>query len=312
MAPTMRMPLRARKRCMVLRLHVNVNFLASTFSPKNGETMPNLSFLYTLPMAMVLFVLVTAVFGGLELGVFLGARQRRREQEKDPEQGGGGLVANSVFAILGLLLAFTYSVALSRYENRKQAVVSEANALGTAFLRAGLMQGGGPELQRALLDYARTRLFTIENAGTPELAKQLLQHTLAAQSKVWSATEKIIRSSQPGPLEISLLSAVNETIDMHTTRLAVMLDILPAEIIWVLLCVTAATMAIGGFSSAVAGRTRRLRLSLLATILSAVLFLIIDFDRPLRGFIKIPQHSLVNTIADMESAMASSEKKPGG
>ncbi len=273
--------------------------------------MLNLSFLYTLPMAGVLVILLVSVFGGLQLGVFLGARRRRIEQEHDPEKGGGDLVQNSVFAILGLLLAFTYSVALSRFENRKHAVISEANALGTAFLRAGLVQSGGPELQRALLDYARTRLITFENAGTPDLAQQLLQRMLATQAKVWSATEGIIRNSQRGPLEISLLTAVNETIDMHTTRLAVMLDILPSEVIWVLLCVTSATMAVGGYSSAVSGKARRLRLNLLAAILSAVLFLIVDFDRPLRGFIKIPQHSLVNTIADMEAAIAASGKKPG-
>jgi hypothetical protein len=117
--------------------------------------------LYRMPIAATLVVFIVILLAALECGFRFGLRRRVSWKDAHSEAGGGGLVQNATLALLGLMIAFTYSFTVSHYETRKRDVIDEANALGTAFLRAGLEEErGGLELQMALLEYARTRVVT--------------------------------------------------------------------------------------------------------------------------------------------------------
>jgi hypothetical protein len=113
--------------------------------------------LYGVPILVSCGLFVTCLLVALEVGYRVGLSKRK--QLKDGEAGGGAIVLNSIFALLSLILAFTYGFTINRYDQRRQSVVNEANALGSAFLRAELFSGpDGLALREALYQYAKTRV----------------------------------------------------------------------------------------------------------------------------------------------------------
>lgn len=254
----------------------------------------------SIPAAGIGFVVVLLV--GLELGYRVGLA--RRKKLEDAEAGGGGVVLTSMFALLGLILAFTYGFTVSRYNQRTQAVIAEANALETAFLRAGLMQGAdAASLQRAILDYARTRVISSQEWATRAGAMAILERSKEAQLLLWPLTERIVKSRPPGAIEASLVVAINEVIDWHTVRLARGVDRLPSSILWMLLLIAAASISVAGFNAGFSGFISRLRMSALTLVLAAVMLIIIDFDRPRRGSIRVTQQPLIWAVTDMEAVV---------
>lgn len=263
----------------------------------------NLPILYDIPIWIngVLFLAVMLL--AFEVGYRIGVRRPR--VFKDEESEGGDFAITAMFATLGLILAFTYAFTVSRHQNRKQVVVDEANAIGTAFLRAGLMPNPeGAELKRALLEYARTRVATAENIASRATVEETIRRSSEAQAKLWPITERIVLSKQPGPIEASLVAAINQVLDINTARITITYERVPQAILFMLLFVSAASLGIAGFSSGRSERFRRWRMTALALVLASVIFIIIDFDYPQQGFIRIPQQPLQSTIAEMEANLA--------
>ncbi len=218
--------------------------------------------------------------------------------------GTGDIALTAMFALLGLVLAFTYSFTISRADHRKQAVIDEANAIGTAFLRAAF----APEPMRAglkslLRDYAGTRLITAETAGTSALARQAIARSLKVQSGLWPVTARIVEYGARGPVEAAIFQSINEFIDMHGKRIAASLDQLPGIVLWMLLFVSGVSLAVAGYNRGLVGNMNRLRMTALALVLAAVMTIITDFDRGLQGFVKVSQQSLKDLIRDMDTAL---------
>ena len=129
-------------------------------------------------MAAIFFITMMIA---LEIAFHVG--RSRRLTWRDPEKGGGGIVQTSLFAVLGLVLAFTYSASLNKYETRKAALVNEANAIGTAFYRADLaVEPGRQELMTSLYEYAQTRTIPSHTVHTPEEFQNIISRTLEKQS----------------------------------------------------------------------------------------------------------------------------------
>lgn len=260
--------------------------------------------LYRMPIAATLVVFILILLAALECGFRFGLRRRVLWKDVHSEAGGGGLVQNATLALLGLLIAFTYGFTVSHYETRKRDVIDEANALGTAFLRAGLeKERGGLELQMALLEYARTRVVTPDRSATAEDDQAMLERTLAAQSKIWPATERVMKAGPVTPMEVSLMSSINEVIDMHTERVTTGFDSLPQVVFWTLLFIAAVAVMIGGFTAGLSGLMCRYRMFAFILVLAATIQLIVDFDRSMRGFISISQKPMISAIADMEARL---------
>ncbi len=99
-------------------------------------------------------------------------------------------------------------------------MTSEANALGTAFLKANMLaEPDRTAMKTVLLDYARTRYIRPASLRTPDGRKEMLQRTLQAQQKVWAATMHVIDQGHLGLAESSVITAVNNVLDAHTIRL---------------------------------------------------------------------------------------------
>ena len=125
----------------------------------------NFSIFHQMPLWLDFVIFITVLLTSLEAGFRVGVFQQDRW--KDAEGGGGRISLNSMFAILGLMLAFTFGAGVNHHKAREEAVITEANALGTAHLRAGLLdEPGRTELRTVLLGYARTRTTGSNNRPT--------------------------------------------------------------------------------------------------------------------------------------------------
>ena len=256
--------------------------------------------LYSFPIWVsgITFIVILSI--ALESGYRVGLK--RRESWKDADSGGGAVVLTSMFALMGLVIAFTYHSGVSRFDARKDAVAIEANALGTAFLRADLVaEPGRTELKKALLDYARTRIVPTGSTRTNADRQATLNRTFKAQAKIWPATKHVVDQGTPGPIESSLVAAINDVFDAHTIRLVALFDTVPKIVIWMLVLISAASLTVAGYNAGIQGRMSRWRMTAFVLVLSGLMLVILDFDRPNDGFIVISQHSIKSVITHMEA-----------
>jgi hypothetical protein len=238
----------------------------------------------------------------LEIGYWLGRWWQHRTSEKEIVSGDIALTA--MYGLLGLVMAFTYSFTIGRADLRKHAVISEANALGTAFLRTDLIaEPERTELRILLRKYAETRLITAEEVSTLERLRETIKNTLDAQSKLWPVVTRIANKGDGGPIEALMIQSINDVIDMHSLRIAVSFDRLPLAVFWLLLFITGVALAVSGYNRGLAGDMNRMRMTALALVLTAVMTTITDFDRSLDGFVKISLQPLVDVIDDMDVNM---------
>ena len=269
----------------------------------------NFSFYHQIPLWLDFAIFLAVLLTSLELGYRIGLR--RKEAWTEIEEAGGKLSLTSMFAILGLMLAFTFSAAISRHEARKRSVIAESNALGTAFLRAGLVEDPArSELRTALLDYARTRRSERDRTMTVARLESLFEKSQDAKARLWPAVERMMHSSKQGPVEVSVAGAVTEVLDCDTVRVAAIVDSLPTMVLTLLLLIAAATVSVAGFNAGLAGQISRWRTTLLILVLVSIMLVILDFDRSITGFIQVSPASIEDVIKEMEKVLAADQLIP--
>ena len=181
----------------------------------------------------------------------------------------------------------------------------EANALGTAFLRAGLIEEpGGQALKETIFAYAKTRTVSKGRIISNTERAEILTATLQAQGNLWPTLEQALMQGKPGAIEASMVAAMNDLLDTHTIRAAAIFDKLPNAVILLLIFISAATVAVTGFNAGLSGRISRWRTTALALVMTGVMLIIIDYDRPSDGFIRVNQASIFAVVADMEAELA--------
>ena len=257
-----------------------------------------------LPTALVLLALlpIFAILG------FLSGRARRERQiadGKDIEQLIGDSSLGAILALLGLLLAFSFGNALSLLESRKADIIAEANALGTAFLRADyLPEPHRSELKQALYDYATTRIVEPDSPlGTRDRAIAFIERSLAAQARLWPLTLEATADPVPPPVATFVASASNDVIDAHQLRMrSVSVPISELSQFIVVLAACAALFLLGN-GAGLAGRKLTWRTVLFSGLLLVVMMTGIDVQRASEGLIRVDQSALRATLADMKQSL---------
>jgi hypothetical protein len=200
---------------------------------------------------------------------------------------------------VALLLAFTLGYSLSRFEDRRSAVVLEANAIMTAFLRADLLpQAERQTLREAIRAYAASRDFT----GATDVDAAIAA-SVAKQEKLWPLSISLTDGRLAGAERTLLLSSVNEVLDDHLIRAAAATQRLPLPVLG--LAVGLAAVAV--FLSAFNEKARRFPVTtfLLQSIgIAAVVALILDFDNTSEGLIRVDSWIMSSTVADMDRLLA--------
>lgn len=246
--------------------------------------------LWAIFLATVGLVLLS-VEGGYRLGQY---RHQHMEQEK--ENPVGAMVA-SVFALLGFLLAFTFSLASGRFDARRQVIREESTAIGTCYLRAGLLpQQQRNEVRKLLREYVDVRIAGVKNKDLAMLARSEEIHAL-----LWARAEAA-GVAHPDSVVIGLfIRSLNEVIDLHAKRVMVGLrSRIPAAIWGVLYLVATLSFAAMGYRAGLADTTRSLAVVVVAVTFSAVLLLIADLDRPGEGLLRVSQQAMEDVRRTME------------
>ncbi len=239
--------------------------------------------------------LISGVVAAHEVGFWLGSRVRSAD---DPFDRQVALIRASTAALVAFLIGFAFSGAASRFIDRLDIIVNEANALGTAYLRADtIAEPQRSELKAALREYTadRVQLLSGERRDQiePLLAKVGRLHERMRQAAVKGAQEN-------APLMTVVLPPINEVIDLHSTHLAMARRHLPLPIMAVLLGTAAIGFGLVGFGNGRVGRQFILLDSVYGGVLAVALWMIIDLDYPGIGIIRVINRPLVETLAAMK------------
>ena len=247
------------------------------------------------PTTYVLAGLV--LFALLVLAHLVGFRVARRGRARadEGERSETSTLQGGMLALLGLLLGFTFAAASQRFDARKQLVLDEANAIGTAYLRATAVPGG-EEVAELLRRYVDVRLEGAASARNPEDFRRAVGESERLHDAMWSRAAALARAN-PDPLRTLLLVAVNEVIDLHEKRLTAMRNHVPTIILVLLLMVSVLTMASLGHAAGVSGGRSMSTALTFAMLVTLVIMVVVDLDRPERGLIRVSQQSL-QTLRD--------------
>ena len=231
--------------------------------------------------------LLLAIFVLLEVGRRIGIYRRRI----DPEGSGSGLGAleGAVFGLMGLLIAFTFSGAATRFDGRRELIGREANAVGTAYLRIDLLPAAAqPALRQDFRDYVdlRLRIFRVlrTNYGT---AEQDYAKSVELQTKIWNEAVAGCREQNSPAVTTLVLSSMNEMIDMATTRLVSQQTHPPEVVFYGLGVLVLATSLLAGYGMAGSKKRSFMHMAVYAVIMAATLYVILDMEYPRFGLIRI-------------------------
>jgi hypothetical protein len=249
------------------------------FTSQQMDFLP-VSFIFLLTL-LLLFV---AFWAGLRLGKY--AQAHWADQSADLN-----LITGASLSFLALLLAFVINYTIGSFTEKRQLVVSEANAIGTAYLRAGTLPDSARTESRTLLrEYIDMRLDAVRIGKM----KTSIVRSEQIQDRLWSLAEELGRDT-PTPTVSLYLSALNEVIDLHTERLSAELDFrLPLAILAGLLGVSFLTMVLMGITDSYNEGRNRIALIVLVLILSLAFLLIIGMDRSNSGLIQVSQKPLID------------------
>ena len=230
-------------------------------------------------------VVLLAVEGGFRLGQY---RRRRSEQEDRPPV--GEMVA-ATLALLAFMLAFTFGLAASRFDVRRGLVIDEANAIGTTYLRAGLLPEPHRSDVRSLLrEYVDVRLEAVQ----PGKLSQSIGRSEELHARLW-AHAAAVGEKNPGSIVVGLfIASLNDVIDLHAKRLALgVRNRIPGTIWAALYFVAIIGTSVMGYHAGLAGSGRSLALLALVLAFSAVVTLIADLDRPQEGLLQVSQQTMI-------------------
>jgi hypothetical protein len=249
--------------------------------------------LFDYPSAI--FVISLLAFWSLAwIGVMFWERYRElREALRDDFT----FILGAALTLLGLIIGFTFSMAVSRYDQRKNYEEQEANAIGTEYLRANLLPAGDAAKVRALLrNYLDQRLLNFNSRNEVDL-KQIDAETARLQNEMWAAVVKLAEA-QPTPLAALILSGMNDVLNSQGYTQASWWNRIPTAA-WLLL------LAICIFCNLLIGLVARGKSAFLFVILplalAICLSLIADIDSPRRGFIHVRPQNLESLAESLRS-----------
>ena len=240
---------------------------------------------YLIDHRLISVVMVALLLGSSEIGYRLGLAKEGAPDSLRTLMSGTGA---AMLGLLGLLLGFALSMAIARWDIRRDVIVDESNAIGTLSLRAGLLEDPlRDELREVLRAYTDARIAMGGSRSQTDTLRAARLESEALHSRIWSIVE---RANQPTTMNAtlsSLISAANELIDLHELRLASVENQLPAALFVLLLAVAAFAIAFLAWSFGAAAQRGRTPMLLLALLIGGVLLLIMDVNRPQRGRIEV-------------------------
>ena len=242
-------------------------------------------------------VLVVITFGATTAGLLAGRRvSEHRDTLRDPLS----VVQGALLTLVALVLAFGLAMAVGRHDARRAAVADDANAIGTTYLRAETLQEPERSLSLALLKRYTDQSLDLSHTVPGSAAEH---RTIAAESalqrRLWHSAVQALDAAPSRSAPRLYVESLNEMIDMQTTRVAALDNRVPYAIVLFEVLGVALALGLTAFYLAVLSRGE-VAVFLTAGVLTLLLFVSFDLDRPTRGFIEIPTSPLDSLERSMQ------------
>jgi hypothetical protein len=236
----------------------------------------------------------------IEAGRRVGAR--RFSEEGESASKGFAAVVGAIFGLLGLVLAFLFSGALTRFDARRQLVVEEANDIGTAWLRVDLLpKAAQPAMRDLFRRYVDSRIEVYRKLPDLVAARAELQKSAALQNEIWKLAVSSSLDSAPPSAPMLLLPALNAMFDITTTRTEAT-RVHPPLVIFAMLGVLALACSLfAGYDMASRPRLNLLHSIAFAAVLSVTVYVIVDLEFPRLGLIQMSDSDQV--LIDLRASM---------
>lgn len=252
-----------------------------------------MSFQYIIDsMPIGLFFLVFALIAAIvsELGYRLGRWWQVRTP--DEKEGPTGMIVGSILALMAFLLAVAAGMASDRFDTRRGIILTEANSIGTTYLRAGLLpEPTAAEIRGLLREYVAQRIVVNDLSDV----QSKMDRSVELQEKLWSITEELARTTPDSEVLALFIESLNETIDLHETRVtAGIYARVPITILLMLFLGSILTLGMVGYNAGLTRRRSPITATMLIIILGAVITLVVDLDRPQGGLLTINQQPLLD------------------
>ena len=248
------------------------------------------------PLWAILPLTIGAALLAVEFGYRLESYQRKHlGEEKEAQAPVTGMVG-AMLTLLALIQAFTFSYAASRFEDRRQVMLSEATAIGTAYLRSSMLpEPMRTETRNLFREYVDVRLEAVQ----PGNLSQAMSKSEELHNRLWSQAVAAGEKERT-PMTSLYITALNEVIVLHARRVtAAVRSRVPAPMWIVLFLLAFICMAMMGYQLALNNSRRSLAAIALVVGFSCVLFLIVDLDRPGQGTLEVSQQAMIDLRKSM-------------
>lgn len=232
----------------------------------------------------ILLLLLLSVEAGYQIGKFRGSRIQEHETPV-------GEMVGTILGLLAFILAFTFGLAATRYDLRRQLVVDEANAIEVSYLRAGMLPDRRQEIRALLRDYVDVRLETVRSGKIA----QGLRKSESLQNLLWEQTVSLAEKNPTSIVVGLFVQSLNDVIDMRSKRVAAGVRNRIPLAIWVALYgVAILSFAALGYHSGLILTSRSPAILAVVITFAVVLGLIADLDRPQEGTLIVSQQQLID------------------
>jgi hypothetical protein len=234
-----------------------------------------------------------ALVGAYELGYRIGRHAMRTATEgKRPHDPGWQA---EVIGLLGLLVAFSFGMAVARFDGRRQLVVDEANAIGTAYLRTDFLDEAPRREVRALFRrYVDLRIEYHEALANRARLVAALQAITPLQAQIWARVTAAARAD-PRAMPVALLvQSTNEMIDLEGKQRAALFNHIPWAVFVMLVLVAGTALAQSGYTSGLGGRRHWFGRLVMPVLIASVVTLVFNIDYPRVGIVRVGQQSMIS------------------
>ncbi|BAN27795.1 bestrophin-like domain [Caballeronia insecticola] len=244
----------------------------------------------------VLFIVLLALFiAAVAFGAYV---LRRVAVLPDRDREDFNIVQTSTLTLLALLVGFSLSMAVSRYDQRKNLEEGEANAIGTEFVRADLADAAqSAKIRSALIRYTKLRLADYRTRASDTL-NSIERDTANVQTELWQLATEVARD-KPTPISALVVAGMNDTLNSQDYAEAARINHIPLGAWFLMIVIAVMACAVQGY-----GAKGSLRKGLLLTILPATvalsLALISDIDSPRGGIIHVEPQNLARLLKSIE------------
>lgn len=240
---------------------------------------------------------IASAYSGTALGRWISSRRGEGGELSESQQ---GYVVSSIFALLALLVAFTFGLAVDRYQTRRQLVVQQASTIEAVYLQAQLLaEPDRSRLSSLLVQYAENQLALARLPHDDESAQKILLHSDALLRDIWTATVPAFQRIRTIDFSSTFVGSVTDLVKVDAERKAVRKSQIPTTILVALIFYTLVAAAVlGGVMKTRKGR--QFNIVFLALNILA-LMLVTDINRPIEGTIREPQAPMELMLARLKA-----------